>query len=183
MRNKIIYLFTTLFIVILMNSIPTSVAQEDHHDADSDCHDATEFITIEAHASEVSYNKDDLTVSKNTCVQITFMNKNPLVEHDFTIDDFGGPHTDRIHIHLDNSTDGHMGMGMKSINVTTPDVDKTFKFYCTVLGHEPTMNGNLIVGEGSSEDDSLPGFEFLILLSSMAVLILPAKKLRNKKLN
>ncbi|MHA2091511.1 MAG: hypothetical protein ACW98K_11685 [Candidatus Kariarchaeaceae archaeon] len=182
MKKTLTILTLALFLGTFLSSQSLYVvAQEDHHEAgDDDCDNATEFITVESHASEISFKTEEYTVSKNTCVQITFKNNNPIVAHDFTIDHFDGPHTDKIHMHLDNSTDGHMGMGMMTLNVTTPDADVTLEFICSVIGHEATMKGNLIVGEGSSDDSSLPSFEFYLAFTTILALATILARSRKK---
>ena len=66
----------------------------------------------------------------------------------------------------------------ETINVTTPDLDKTLKFYCSVDGHEPTMHGNIIIGEGSSEDSGLPGFELFLAFTAMLTLVAVLSRFR-----
>ncbi len=118
------------------------------------CSTPTQFITITA-GPGIKYDKDKLEVDRATCVQITLINKDSAI-HDFTIDIVAGDEgIASVYIYVDLGETG-------TFNVTTPDIDKTFTFYCWQPGHRAAgMEGKFIVGKGSSEDDA-PSFGFWI---------------------
>ena len=110
-----------------------------------------------------------------------FMFKNTQdVEHDFTILKDGD---EWAHLHLDNSLDNTTGPspGLRVIHLQMPDEDVTFKYVCTVTGHEAAgMKGDLVVGDGSSEDDA-PGFGFVSAFAGIIALFALTPILRRKK--
>ncbi|MHA2253233.1 MAG: plastocyanin/azurin family copper-binding protein [Candidatus Kariarchaeaceae archaeon] len=182
MRKVLTITTFLLFLGLFISSMAVTqvAAQEDHHDDDSHCDTPTEFVEITADAADLKFDKDELKVSRNTCVQLTFTNLNPLVEHDFTVDHVEGTDgIEKIHVHLANNQDGHMGDGVAKFNFTTPDADKTFRFYCSIPGHESSMKGDLIVGEGSEEEDA-PGFGVFIALSTILAVAIITPRIRKR---
>ncbi len=152
------------------------------------CSTPTEFVTIKAIPS-VKYDTSIITVSKNTCVSINFVNEDVLT-HDFTIDGVSGENgIEQVYIHLEFGVSSS-----ESFNVTTPNTDVTFEFYCWQVGHKAAgMVGDFIVGAGtiSESDDTkevtstsdntndstsqgieLPSFNILIALSSVTTIVL-----------
>ncbi|MHA2104077.1 MAG: Loki-CTERM sorting domain-containing protein [Candidatus Hodarchaeales archaeon] len=134
---------------------------QDHHAADQHCDNATEFVTVSTTADTLAYDPTEIKVSKNTCVQIKFANTQTQ-PHDFSIDHDEGNEFEEVHMHLDNNTAGHMGDNFLAFNVSTPDLDITYDFYCSVVGHRDAgMEGKLVVGDGTP---AAPGFEIFAVL-------------------
>ena len=159
----------------------------------TECSNATEFVTIKA-APGLKYDKTSISVSKNTCVQIIFINEDT-VTHDFVIDGVSGDGgIEKVYMTTNIGETAHF-------NVTTANIDITFEFYCWQPGHKAAgMLGDFIVGTGQiiseSEDTSssgntkestsisenkidstsqgadLPSFSILIALTSATTIVL-----------
>ena len=157
-------IIVSLFLIAAASFTTTThvaIAQEDHegHDDGNECDNPSQQMMIDTHSTDVAFDKTELKVDKGACVMFMFKNTQ-LIEHDFTILRTNG--SEWTHLHLANSGDNETGPapGLRVIHLQMPDEDVTFKFVCTVTGHEALgMRGNLLVGEGSpSDDDGLPGF-------------------------
>ncbi|MHA2091510.1 MAG: hypothetical protein ACW98K_11680 [Candidatus Kariarchaeaceae archaeon] len=179
MHKSLKLLSLLLLATLFVSSMNVNVVAQHHESVSEDCN-ATLFLTITADASQILFDKDELKAPQSTCVQLKLVNLNPIMEHDFTIDKYDGTTLTSIHIHLADNKDGPNGDGIKTLNFTTPAEDKTYYFYCSVTGHEATMNGNFIVGEGSSEDSGLPGFEFFLAFTAMLALATILARFRRK---
>lgn len=156
------FVLTLIFLIIPGILTVQGVPVQDHHAAKEHCDNATEFVTISTTADTAAFDKAELKVSKNTCVQVKFINLQTS-EHDFSIDHDETNSFEEVHIHMANNTAGHMGANFKTFNVSTPDLDITYDFYCSVLGHrEAGMEGKFIIGAGTA---STPGFEMFIVLA------------------
>lgn len=144
-------------------------------DDPSHCTDPTVWIEIYSEPVAFAYDKNELRVPRGVCVQLTFYNPSLTIEHDFTVDADGVEGIKRIHVSILDKNDGN---GVDNFNFTTPDADVTFKFYCTVQGHEAAgMRGKLIVGEGSPEEDS-PGFGFYLAITAFIGMVLLIPRLK-----
>ena len=154
-----------IFFGLMLTVVPTTHAQTPPT-AGTECSNATEFVTITS-GPGIKFDKTSISVAKDTCVQITLVNADTMV-HDFTIDGVGGDTgIEQVYILTDIGVTA-------SFNVTTPNTDVTFEFYCWQPGHKAAgMVGDFVVGEGSPESDS-PAFGIWITLGaflSVAMLI------------
>lgn len=165
-----IFFFGTLMIMLFLSGSNQVMAQEDHAGTEG-CETPTQFISITADPDadgSILFDKTELTVDKDTCVELTFYNKSPAVEHDFTVDANAEIGIAEIYVLIMNNTDGHEGADFKKVTFQTPDVDETVEFYCSVAGHlELGMFGDLVIGGG----DGIPGFELSIAFVAMFALI------------
>jgi len=85
------------------------------------------------------------------CLHIRYENKSPSQEHDLIIDAVGS--FEKVHLYLQNSTDGINNSGYTSVNVIIPSEDIQLDFYCGMPGHRPAGElGTIFVG--NSEPDS-----------------------------
>ncbi|OLS28833.1 MAG: hypothetical protein HeimC2_04340 [Candidatus Heimdallarchaeota archaeon LC_2] len=153
-----------IFFGLMLTVVPTTHAQAPT--PGSECSNATEFVTITS-GPGLKFDKSSISVTKDTCVQITLVNADTML-HDFAIDDVSGDNgINQVYVAADIGVTA-------SFNVTTPNTDVTFQFYCWQPGHKAAgMVGDFIVGEGSPESDS-PAFGFWITLGaflSIAILI------------
>lgn len=176
LKKLLISITLLLFLGLLLNSmlIPAvSAAHSYGNETTSDCDTPTEKITISAHKTGFSFDKTELTVSRGVCIQLTFTNI-AILEHDFVIDNFDFTSgKDTLYILLNSE-------GSKTLNFTTPDLDKTYKFFCAVPGHEKGgMKGKLIVGEGSEEDDA-PGFGLLFAFFALFAMTATITRFKRK---
>ncbi len=172
MKLKFILIGVLLFSVLLLSNSAV-VAQDDHHEDDTEqCTDPTQTVEIVADPDadgSLNYDKTEIILDKNACVKIIFKNKAVITAHDFTTDAVADDGFEGIHVHMENNTDGHEGTDTKEFHLKTPDLDVTYKFYCSVTGHEEAgMYGDMIIGEGSS----LPGFTLSFALIPLFFLAL-----------
>ncbi|MHA2099973.1 MAG: hypothetical protein ACW99A_14945 [Candidatus Kariarchaeaceae archaeon] len=179
--------FTLFLLMLLIFYANTTLASEGHEDEHGDEHEVadhcvtpTEEITITVgENSGLAYDKNEYKVSKNTCVEVTFVNA-AIIEHDVSIDEVH-EEFETAHIHLANNTDGHDGDGHKTLHIQTPDKDTEYEIYCSVPGHKTGgMVAKLIVGEGNPDDDSLPGFGLFTAFAVFITLVILQKR---QKLN
>jgi len=135
------------------------------------CSDPTTEVTIKAQTG-VQFEKDKIEVPRATCVKITFVNDDPDILHDFLIDGKSGDSgIEEVFIEAAGGTTA-------SFNVTTPDADVTFDYYCSVQGHRAAgMEGSFVVGAGSPEDDS-PGFGLWLSLAAFLGLVVLVPRIR-----
>jgi hypothetical protein len=139
---------------------------------------------------------NEIQVPKSTCVKIVLINEDPDIPHDFSIDPKSGENgMEGIYIPVN-------GAETNSFNVTTPDIDVTFDFYCSIVGHRAAgEEGAFIVGEDvphssttensdtsndltdSEESDSLTivGYEFVTSLIAVLVFSLILRRKRVMK--
>ncbi|MCH8907620.1 MAG: cupredoxin domain-containing protein [Candidatus Heimdallarchaeota archaeon] len=168
---KIIRMIPLILIVsmVYLTSAPVQVASLET------CNTPTETVTITSPLIENRFDKTEIAFSKNTCVELIFVNDQPestLTPHDFVVDSADGL-TGGINLKP-------AGGGTESITFMTPDKDITYEFYCAVPTHrEIGMEGELIIGAGSSTEDDNPGFGLMlsfIALSAMLVTLLRRRR-------
>lgn len=172
MKLKFILIGALLFSVLLLSNSAV-VAQDEHHEeGEEQCSNPTQTVEIVADPDadgSLKYDKTEINLDRNACVKIIFKNKAVVTAHDFTTDAVTDDGFEGIHVHMENNTDGHEGSDTKEFHLQTPDLDVTYKFYCSVLGHEEAgMVGDMIIGEGSS----LPGFTLSFALIPLLFLAL-----------
>ena len=179
--------------MLSMFNLATVVSAES--DYPEHCSNATEEKVVGMVTGD-KFNVSEIKVSKGECFTIVIQNTDATEEHDFVIDEVGGgnhsvvdadlsgPNID--HVDFDSATPttnyGWGANGINKFNVSAPNVDATFTYYCDVPGHkENGMLGKLIVGNGGSK--SSPGFEafsmlFGIFAAASAVMVLRKMKKR-----
>ena len=170
--KKIGFIFSIFFVVLMFASASSTQASSSGANSVDACTDPTQTVEIVADPSNdgsLKYDKTELTLDKNACVKIKFINKSLTTDHDVTVD--AGSDFDGVYLWLKNNTDGVDGVDYVEVNVQTPDADVTLEFYCQVSGHkEAGMFGDFIIGEGGS----LPGFSFgLVFLSLLGLAAIP----------
>ena len=167
MNKKVLLLLPLL----LMFLIPGNNVIAQHTTGPNDCDAPTQFIAIVADPDvdgSLSYDKTELKVDRNTCVELTFTNKSPAVEHDFSVDADADLNISKIHVHLANNVGGDNGTDSTTVTFMTPDLDATVEFYCSITGHrDGGMYGDFVIGAGGSA----PGFELSIALIAVLALI------------
>ncbi|OLS26634.1 MAG: hypothetical protein HeimC3_07360 [Candidatus Heimdallarchaeota archaeon LC_3] len=72
----------------------------------------------------MKYDKVEISVSKNTCVQVKFINLQTIV-HDFSIDQDDGNSFEEVYNYMANNTAGYKGTNFKTFNVSTQDLNVT----------------------------------------------------------
>lgn len=163
--KKLGLIFSIFFVVLMFASASTTQASSSGSNSVDACTDPTQTVEIVADPSNdgsLKYDKTEITLDKNACVKIRFVNKSITTDHDLTVD--AGSDFDGVYLWLKNNTDGVDGGDYVEVNVQTPDADVTLEFYCQVSGHrEAGMFGDFIIGEGGS----LPGFSFGLALVSL----------------
>ena len=161
MKKVFTLVLIALFLGIAMTFTATTVRATPV--AGKECINPTTEITIKAIIS-MKFDTGKIEVPRATCVKITIINEDSTL-HDFTIDGKAGDSgIEEVYIPV---ADGQTN----SFNVTTPDVDITFDFYCSVPGHRAAgMEGSFVVGEGSSDEDS-PGFGLWLSIGAFLILI------------
>ena len=152
-RKLDLFLLVFLLGFGLNQLIPHSQAQGDHdsHTQINECDTPSETVIISSHTAEIRYDKTELFVPKKTCFLLVYKNLGE-IEHDFTLEREDG--SEWASIHLDNALDNSTGPtpGLREVNLFTPDIDRTYDFYCSVPGHRAAgEQGELIVGEGTVE--------------------------------
>lgn len=159
-----------MFLGLMLTFIPTHAQAVPV--AGTECSNATEFVTIKA-IPTTKYDTSKIIVSKDTCVSITLINEDA-VTHDFAIDGVSGENgIQEVYILTEFG-----GATTGSFNVTTPNTDVTFEFYCWQSGHKASgMVGDFVVGEGSPESDS-PGFGLWMALGAFLSLALLIPRIR-----
>ena len=161
-------IFSIIMILVTLSSIGnSSIAKIDHEVPIDDCSDVKVYRAISTTEDTIAYNTTEIKVPKNTCVQLTFVNLQT-IEHDFVINADPDHNFNMVHMHLANNTAGHMGSNFIKMNITTPNVDITYKFYCSIAGHNKTMIGDFIVGSGAPP----PSFELLTGVFVVAIVII-----------
>ncbi|MCE7734108.1 MAG: hypothetical protein GPJ54_04460 [Candidatus Heimdallarchaeota archaeon] len=168
MKKAFTFVLIALFFGIAMTFTATTVNAVPV--AGTECSDATTEIIIKSQAG-LKFDKSKIEVPRATCVKITLINEDTM-EHDFTIDGkTGDSGIEEVYIPLLGGEEG-------SFNVTTPDADVTFDFYCSVPGHRTAgMEGSFVVGEGSPEDDS-PGFGLWLSIGAFLALVALVPRIR-----
>ena len=165
MKKAFTFVFIALFFGIAMTFTATSVNAVPV--AGTECSDATTEVIIKAQTG-IKFDKDKIEVPKATCVKITIINDDLDLEHDITIE---GGDIETVYIPV-------LGGETDSFNVTTPDADVTYDFWCSVQGHRVAgMEGSFIVGEGSPEDDS-PGFGLWLSIGAFLALVAIVPRIR-----
>ncbi len=159
-----------MFLGLMLTFIPTHAQAVPV--AGTECSNPTEFRTIKAIPTQ-KYDTSEIEVSKDTCVSITFVNEDTMT-HDFAIDGVSGENgIEEVYI---LTVFGEVNTG--SFNVSTPNTDVTFEFYCWQTGHKAAgMFGDFVVGEGSSESDS-PGFGLWMALGAFLSIALVIPRIR-----
>lgn len=178
MKLRLLF-FGTLMLMLFLSSSNQVLAEEGHEETGT-CDTPTQFIAITADPDvdgSLSFDKTDLKVDKDTCVELTFTNKSPAVEHDFSVDEDTELGVSEIHVHMLNNKAGLNGTDFKVVNFKTPNVDATVEYYCSVTGHrDGGMFGDLVIGEGGS----VPGFELsLALIALFSLIAIPQLRKRN----
>ncbi|MCE7737121.1 MAG: hypothetical protein GPJ54_19700 [Candidatus Heimdallarchaeota archaeon] len=140
MKHRTIVICLTLTLAIGFTSLNSTVLHAQPTPG-VQCSNPTVMLTIES-LTGLKFNLNNIQVPKASCVQITLVNKDPDIEHDFTIDGNSGPTgIETVYIPV-----GH-GETNK-FNVTTPDADLVFDYYCSIPGHRAAgEEGDFIVGE------------------------------------
>lgn len=162
-------IFVLLLFTLILGGLSGSIlASPSHMITPSTCDNPTESIAISTVQTGLAYNTTELKVSKNTCVTLTFINLQ-MMEHDFVIDADTNNNFEMVHLHLSDDTDGVNGGNYIQMNVSTPNTDITYEFYCSMVGHRPTMHGNFVVGSGSPS--STPGFELAGIFLSLVTIV------------
>ena len=171
-----------LHLMLLMLYANSTLASEGHgdeneHEAVDHCETPTEEITINGGTGgAIVYDKNEYHVPKNACIELIFVNE-AIIPHDLSIDEIHDE-LEKVHIHLENNTDGHDSDGKMSMHILTPDQDTEYEIYCSVEGHkEAGMIATLIVGEGLPDDEGfLPGFEFISFIFATIAMSVIIKK-------
>lgn len=169
MKKAFTIVLIALFFGIAMTFTATTVSAVPV--AGTECSDATTEVIIKAQLG-IKFDKNKIEVPKATCVKITIINEDPDLEHDITIDGKSGDSgIETVYIPV-------LGVETNSFNVTTPNADVTFDFYCSVQGHRTAgMEGSFVVGEGSAEDDS-PGFGLWLSIGAFLALVAVIPRIR-----
>ena len=178
MKLKLFFFGTLMLMLIFSGGNHVTAGQEDVETGT--CETPTQFISISADPDtdgSLKFDKTELKVDKNTCVEIKFYNMSPAVEHDFTFDADSDIGIEKVMLHLVNNKDGINGSNYLSANFQTPDVDATVEYYCSITGHKAGgMFGDLVIGESGS----LPGFELpLAIVAIFSLIAIP--QLRKRK--
>jgi uncharacterized cupredoxin-like copper-binding protein len=159
--KNIILVLPLIFLVIPGVLVIQGSPVHEHEGVVEHCDNATEFVTVSTTADTLAFDPTEIKVSKNTCVQIKFANTQT-VEHDFSVEHDDANEFEEVHMHLANNTAGHMAGNFKTFNVSTPDLDITYDFFCSVVGHRDAgMEGKLVIGDGTAV---APGFEMFVVL-------------------
>ena len=156
-----------------------------------ECEDPKTTRTIQVVDGMLKYDGEQIQVPKNTCFRMIFHNPDA-TEHDFTVHYQG-----EEWIHIDSNSDTNDELGTNTANdasngelqgngwathfYMSPNEDVTLNFYCEVPGHNTTMIGDFVIGNGSST--SAPGFEAMSLLVGFTVLLLIVTVFRKKNRN
>lgn len=190
-------LISASFLLATFNAPAVSAvsAVEKGSDFQQHCNNADKEVVVGVVIDHLEYNVTKINVDKGECFTIVFQNLDPSVEHDFVIDKVGGDQNNLTkldadltkaqinHVDFDSAgptTDYGWGAnGIDKFNVSAPQVDATFKYYCDVPGHSGTMHGELIVGTGGG---SAPGFEMVPLFFGLFAVV-GAVKIYNKRRN
>ncbi|MCE7733988.1 MAG: hypothetical protein GPJ54_03860 [Candidatus Heimdallarchaeota archaeon] len=169
MKKVFTLVLITLFIGIAVTFTATTVHAVPV--AGTECDDPTTEVTIRAQTG-IQFEKNKIEVPRATCVKITLINEDADLNHDFTINGKTGDNgIEEVYILVN-------GGETNSFNVTTPDADVTFDFYCSVPGHRSSgMEGSFVVGEGSSEDDS-PGFSVWLSFTAFLASVILIRRIR-----
>ncbi|MFV2016292.1 MAG: plastocyanin/azurin family copper-binding protein [Candidatus Heimdallarchaeota archaeon] len=143
MKNRISRLSVIIVLFISFTALNSPILTGKTNTG-TQCSNPTTEVEIRVLAG-IRYNINEIIVPKATCVKITLVNEDPDIGHDFTIDGTTGDSgIEQVYISAAGGTTG-------SVNVTTPDADVTFDFYCSIQGHRAAgMDGSFIVGEGIS---------------------------------
>lgn len=160
-RTKILAI--SLVFLYFAVALTTNVAVADEgHDTDQ-CTTPTEFIAVEAR-SDLSFNVSTISLPKDTCVKITFVNADTSAFHDLVVDAVSGWEGFEI---VAEAGETH------SLLVMTPNADIDTKFYCSVPGHrEAGMEGTFKVGDsGDANASGTPGFGFVPAIFAMLALL------------
>ena len=153
MKYKTLSFFLMVFLFMLSTFSMANAANPAYMtDTQSQCSVPTVHVFVTGGPGEV-YNNSKITVPQSTCVEFTFHNAGTL-DHTFSINAVKSDNVTYFNIYLTpNQT--------ASRNFWTPSVNKDYKFFCQVPGHEAAgMYGTLIVGKGSTSKSS-PGFTAL----------------------
>ena len=137
-----------------------------------ECENPTTTRIIEVVSDELKFSTDRIQVPKNTCFRMMFHNPDG-TEHDFTVQYQG-----EEYIHMDANSGANDELGTNSTNdgangelqglgwathfYMSPNEDITLQFFCEVPGHNTTMVGDFVIGDGSPA--SAPGFEVASVL-------------------
>lgn len=169
MKKAFTFMFIGLFLGIALTFSASHVSAAPV--AGTECSTPTLEVTIKSQPG-LKFDKDKIEVPRATCVKITLINEDLDIEHDFTVDGKSGDSgIEEVYIPV-------TGGVTASFNVTTPDADVTFDFYCSVQGHRAAgMEGSFVVGEGSDEDDT-PAFGFWLSITAFLALVALVPRIR-----
>ncbi len=174
MKYKIISFSLMVFIFMLSTFSMVNATEPSYMvDTKNQCSvpTVTKFITG---GPGESYNVSKLTVPTSTCVKIVFHNGGSL-SHTFSIDA----------VKSDNVTYFNIALApgkTNSSNFWTPNVNKDYKFFCQVPGHDAAgMHGTLVVGKGSPSKSS-PGFGAVSAILSLGAIlgVIKFSRMKNK---
>ena len=140
-----IRILTFLVLVTLLNLslfLNPGVSIDYTQDSGNQCTTPTLTFYISSDSNSFAYNVTSLQAPKNMCVAIIYSNPST-VAHTFTIDSVASDNVSYFNIYLIPGV-------IETANFLTPNLDKTYQFYCSVPGHKAAGEvGNLIVGVGS----------------------------------
>ena len=178
-----IRILTFLVLVTLLNLslfLNPGVSIDYTQDSGNQCNIPTLTLHISCDSNSFAYNVTSINAPKNTCVTIIYSNPST-VAHTFTIDSVASDNVSYFNIYLNPGVSA-------TANFITPNLDKTYQFYCSVPGHKAAGEvGNLIVGLGSpsssqtSTDVSIiPTSDFPMFTIFLAIPFLVFTKRKNK---
>lgn len=155
MKNKTISFFVIALVLIVPSMSANGTLAADYTvNTESQCSNPTLTLYITG-GPGTKYNVSTLKAPENTCVTISFHNADPSTVHTFTINAVSSDNVTYFNIYVSAGQ-------TNSSNFWTPNMNKDYKFYCAIPGHDVNgMNGTLIIGTGSQ---SSPGFSIYSLL-------------------
>ncbi|MCY3414156.1 MAG: hypothetical protein INQ03_21100 [Candidatus Heimdallarchaeota archaeon] len=153
---------------------PATVMAQDYTCTEAD---ATATLTIKAIAG-TQFDTSKITVTPDTCYKVELVNDDPSAEHNFKVTGdraLGGTDDDSGFHFLVGGEFGIASGETDVVYIKMPATEGKYYFYCTISGHEPTMNGAFFVGE---DPEDAPGFGFYMALLGLVAAI-PILRKRN----
>ena len=192
-KKLLVVLVTATFLLASFHT-PVVSAVEKGSDFQQHCNNADKEVVVGVVIGQTKYNVTEINVNKGECFTIVFQNLDSSMEHDLVIDKVGGSANQSVldadlskaqinHVDFDSAGPtvdyGWGPNGIDKFNVSAPNVDATFTYYCDVPGHRAGgMEGKLIVGNGGG---SAPGFSFLPLFAGFVAIVAVTKIYKRKQ--